>query len=105
MFTETSPRWWMTALVLGALAAALTQGAPAATIAVNSIADTVTANDGAVTLREAITALMAGSDFGDANINAQGPFTGANAFGTNDTITFAIAGSGVHTLTPASQFP
>ena len=79
--------------------------AQAATITVTSVADSVTPNDGAVTLREAITAVMAGNDLGDPNITAQGPFTGANAFGTADTINFNIAGAGVHTLAPASTYP
>ena len=80
-------------------------GAQAATITVNSPADTVTPNDGAVTLREAITAIIAGNDLGDPNITAQGPFTGANAFGTNDTINFNIPGAGVHTIAPAASYP
>ena len=41
-----------------------------ATITVTSTADSVIPNDGAVTLREAITAINAGTDLSDPNITA-----------------------------------
>ena len=50
-------------------------------------------------------AFSAGNDLGDFNITQQGPFTGANAFGTNDTINFSIPGAGVHTIAPATTYP
>jgi hypothetical protein len=75
--------------------------AQAATITVTSAADTVTPNDGAVTLREAMTSIMVGNNLGDADITAQAP----GAFGTSDRIKFAIPGPGVHTLTPGSSYP
>jgi hypothetical protein len=75
--------------------------ARAATITVNSTGDTITPNDGAVTFREALTAINAGNDLGDPNITSQNPGT----FGTNDTINFNISGSGVHTITPATNLP
>jgi titin len=72
-----------------------------ATITVTSNADgEITPNDGAVTLREAITAINAGNDLGDPNITAQNP-TATNAFGTKDTINFNISGTGVQVITPA----
>ncbi len=75
-----------------------------ATITVTSTVDTVTPNDGAITLREAITAINAGNDLSDPNITAQNP-TAANAFGTKDTIDFNISGGGVQTIEPASPLP
>jgi CSLREA domain-containing protein len=75
--------------------------AQAATITVNSTADTVTPNDGLVTLREAITAISAGTNLGDPDIIGQSPGT----FGVNDAINFAIPGGGVQTITPASSLP
>ena len=69
-----------------------------------STGDTITPNDGAVTLREAITAINAGNDLADPNITAQNP-TATNAFGTKDTIDFNISGGGVHTIQPTSQLP
>jgi uncharacterized repeat protein (TIGR01451 family) len=75
--------------------------AQAATITVTTSAADTTPNDGTVSIHEAIAAINAGNDLGDPNITAQGPFTGANAFGTNDTINFNIAGAGLHTITPA----
>src|SRR3954464_3742318 len=65
-----------------------------ATVTVTTAADDLTANDGSVSLREAITAINAGNDLGDPNIIAQAPGT----FGTNDTINFNIAGGGVKTI-------
>src|SRR5581483_7925843 len=50
-----------------------------ATITVTTTADDVTPGDGSVSLREAITAINAGNDLGDADINAQAPGT----FGVN----------------------
>ena len=71
-----------------------------ATITVTSTADTITPNDGAVTLREAITAINAGSTT-DTDITAQNPGT----FGTNDAIHFNISGTGVQTIEPSSELP
>src|SRR5436309_562666 len=76
----------------------LAGSALASTITVNSTADTA-ANDGVCTLREAIIA---------ANTNtASGAMAGECAAGVAglDTIAFAIPGSGVHTITPASSLP
>jgi hypothetical protein len=53
-----------------------------ATIVVNTTMDELTANDRLVSLREAIQAINAGSDGGDANITA----ARTGAYGTNDTI-------------------
>lgn len=90
---------------LAALAAlallAIAGRAFAATITVTSTDDTVAAGDGKVTLREAIAAVDAGNDLGDADIAAQHP----GAFGNADTIAFGIAGSGVHTIRPGSPLP
>src|SRR5687767_8182520 len=74
--------------------------ASAATITVNSTTDTV-ANDGACTLREALTA---------ANTNtASGGMAGECAAGstapTVDAIGFAIPGAGPHTIQPGSALP
>ena len=71
-----------------------------ATITVTSTDDTITPNDGAVTLREAITAINAGSTT-DPDITAQNPGT----FGTNDAIDFNISGTGVQTIEPSSELP
>lgn len=65
-----------------------------ATITVTTAIDDISPNNGSVSLREAILAINAGNDLGDANIAAQSP----GAFGTSDTINFNIAGSGVHTI-------
>src|SRR4051812_45301017 len=61
----------------------------AATITVTTTADDTTPNDGTVSLREAITAINAGSGAGNTDIVNQNPGT----FGTNDTINFNIAGA------------
>ena len=90
MSTTTTPRLLRAALLALALGA---QAAIAATITVNSLADTV-ANDGACTLREAITA---------ANTDAvSGVAAGECAAGAgSDAIAFSVAG----TIQPASQLP
>jgi len=72
-------------------------GALAATITVTSVGDAI-AVDGVVTLREAITSISNG-----ASINAD--VVPVGAYGTSDTINFAIPGSGVHTILPASPLP
>jgi CSLREA domain-containing protein len=72
-----------------------------AIITVTSSADDLTPNDGAVSLREAITAVNASNDLGDPDITAQNPGT----FGTSDAVHFNISGSGVHTISPASALP
>ena len=61
-----------------------------ATIAVTGTGDTIAA-DGVVTLREAITSVNDG-----AEVNAD--VVAAGAYGTGDTINFAIAGSGLQTI-------
>jgi len=60
-----------------------------AVITVTTSADDLTPGDGTVSLREAITALNAGSDLGDPDITAQAPGT----FSVNDTINFNISAS------------
>jgi CSLREA domain-containing protein len=74
--------------------------AQAATITVNSTAD-VAADDGQCTLREAIVA----ANTNTASGGAAGECVAGNAFPTIDTIAFAIAGSGVHTITPTTVMP
>lgn len=69
----------------------------AATITVTGTGDTI-AVDGVVTLREAITSINNG-----ANLNAD--VVAVGAYGTSDTINFNISGTGVHTITPASNLP
>jgi len=68
----------------------------AATITVTGSGDAI-AVDGLVTLREAIT-----SANNNANVNAD--VVAVGAYGT-DTINFAIAGAGVHTISPTSALP
>lgn len=78
---------------------ALPAAAHAATLTVTTTADDTTPGDGTVSLREAITALNAGSAGGDADITNQNPGT----FGSNDTIHFNISGTGrqvIHAGTP-----
>lgn len=90
------------AATLAALAfLAMAGSAFAATITVTSTDDTVAAGDGKVTLREAIAAIDAGGDLGDADIVAQSP----GVFGDNDTIAFDIPGGGVRTIRPSSALP
>ena len=62
----------------------------AATVTVTTTADT-TDVDGAVSLREAIASVNAGTD-----LNAD--VVGVGAYGTNDRIEFSIPGSGVRTI-------
>jgi titin len=76
----------------------------AATITVTSTDDTVTASDGKVTLREAITAINAGTTLADPDIVAQNPTT-PNAFGISDTINFNIAGAGVQMISTVTDLP
>src|SRR5215211_4246357 len=74
-------------------------GAAAATITVNSTADTA-ANDGACTLREAITAANDNAVSGvAANECAAG-----QADPTADTIEFDITGAGPHVISPGSPY-
>src|SRR5947208_2701136 len=72
-----------------------------AVVTVTSTADTLVPSDGAVTLREAISAVNAGNDLGDPDITAQNP----GAFGTGDAIHFSVPGTGVQTLSVASALP
>jgi CSLREA domain-containing protein len=81
------------------LALCLSSQAFAATVTVTSTADTVAADDGQVTLREAITSINAGNDLGDPDITAQNP----GVYGTSDTIDFNIAGAGVHLIATTSS--
>ncbi len=85
--------------VRGLLAVAAIWGgsAHAATVTVTGVADTVV-NDGAVTLREAITSLNVGVDI-TADVAAVG------AYGTDDRIEFDIPGAGVHTIVPTGPLP
>ena len=82
------------------MAASLSGAAAAATITVNSSGDAA-ADDGACTLREAITAastnLASGASGGECVAGEASPVV--------DTIAFAIPGSGVHTIQPASPMP
>ncbi len=71
-----------------------------ATITVTTAADT-NSGTGAVSLRDAITAIDQGSAAGYANISGQSPGT----FGVNDTINFNIPGSGVQTISVTSALP
>ena len=88
-------------LVLAAVTCcAVAAPASAATITVSSTGDAA-ANDGACTLREAITA---------ANGNAaSGAMAGECAAGSaepaQDQVRFSIAGAGPHTITPATALP
>jgi CSLREA domain-containing protein len=87
--------------VLTALALLLHPAAGSATtITVNSAADT-TANDGACTLREAITAASTNTASGAA----AGECAAGQAFPIVDTIEFNISGSGVHTINATSSLP
>ena len=70
-------------------------------IATAAAARWVRAGDGAVTLREAITAINTGSAGGDADIIAQTP----GAFGTDDQIAFNIAPGGAQTIAVTSALP
>jgi len=83
------------AIILLALACAVS--GRAATITVTGAGDTP-AVDGMVTLREAITSLNNG-----ANVNAD--VVAVGAYGSNDTIAFAIPGAGVHTIAAANGLP
>ncbi|HEX5691778.1 MAG TPA: CSLREA domain-containing protein, partial [Roseiflexaceae bacterium] len=83
------------ALLLLSLAPATPRALAAATLAVTTNADTVAA-DGACSLREAIAA---------ANSNTSVNECLHDGSGGADTIVFAIAGAGVHTITPGSGLP
>jgi hypothetical protein len=70
--------------------------ARAATITVNDTGDTI-AVDGKITLREAMTSIMSGS-----NVNAD--VSAAGTYGVADEIDFSI-GSGSLVIVPASALP
>jgi hypothetical protein len=70
-----------------------------ATITVTTAADSLKANDGVVSLREAITATNANSSLGDPDIIGQNP----GSYGSADQIRFNISGSGVHTINVGSS--
>ncbi len=72
--------------------------ARAATITVTTAADGAPAVDGAVTLREAIASINAG-----ANVNAD--VVPVGAYGTSDTVQFAIPGAGVHAIALSGAQP
>ncbi len=64
-----------------------------ATISVTGTGDDITASDGKVTLREAVVAINAGNDLGDADITA----VRAGNYGVNDSIVFSLGlGPQVH---------
>jgi CSLREA domain-containing protein len=84
----------LSACLIGLLFLLLPHAATAATITVTTTADDLTPNDGAVSLREAITAIEVGNNLGDPDIISQNPGT----FGLNDTINFNIPGLGVRTI-------
>ena len=67
-----------------------------AVITVTGTGDAINANDGQVTLREAITAANRNANVGDA--------IGVGAYGA-DTIDFDIPGAGVQTIRPTSALP
>src|SRR5437868_5394844 len=67
-----------------------------AVITVTTTADDVSTGNGAVSLREAITAINAGSTT-DKDIKAQ-LAKNSTTFGHNDTINFAIPGAGLRTI-------
>src|SRR5712691_8400547 len=90
------PRRFLDAILIAAAALAAAD-APAATITVTGTGDTV-AVDGMVTLREAITSINNGANV-NADVVALGPY------GTNDQIIFAIPGTGLQTIAPASNLP
>jgi CSLREA domain-containing protein len=77
----------------------------AAVITVTTAADDETPDDGTVSLREAILAANANSDLGDPDIIAQIATQAGATLGAGDTIAFAIPGTGVHTITPATNLP
>ncbi|HWC65382.1 MAG TPA: hypothetical protein VG777_04805, partial [Thermoanaerobaculia bacterium] len=79
--------------LLAALAAAPLR---AATITVDDTGDSV-AVDGKVTLREALTSIMNGS-------NVNGDVSASGTYGTSDAIHFAI-GTGFQGIIPASALP
>jgi hypothetical protein len=66
-------------------------------IVVTSTGDAV-AVDGVVTLREAILSINNGSDI-------NGDIAASTPYGSNDTISFAIPGAGVQTISPATPLP
>jgi CSLREA domain-containing protein len=84
----------LSACLIGLLFLLLPHAATAATTTVTTTADDLTPNDGAVSLREAITAIEVGNNLGDPDIISQNPGT----FGLNDTINFNIPGLGVRTI-------
>jgi CSLREA domain-containing protein len=87
-------KWRAVVVALVAVVCGSPAAAGAATITVTSTQDDSTPNNGTVTLRKAITAINAGTDVSEPDI--QGATTGT--FGVNDTILFNIAGSGPSTI-------
>ena len=65
-----------------------------ATITVTTAADELVPNNGAVSLREAITSINAGNNLGDPDIIAQNP----GSFAADNQIHFGIPGDGLHTI-------
>ena len=76
--------------------------ASAAVITVTTTQDDVTPSDGAVSLREAITAVNAGNDLGDPDISSQNP-TLPGPFGSNDSIHFNVSLPGQQTILVGSS--
>ena len=90
---------WLTRAAAIATALAAT-AATANTITVNSTGDAA-ADDGACTLREAITAASTNVPSGATT----GECAGGNLLPIVDAIEFAIPGAGVHTIQPTSLLP
>lgn len=93
-------RFTLAAALAATLCAASAAAGQAATITVNSIADT-TADDGACTLREAITA--ANTDTASGAVG--GECSAGQDVPVMDTIAFSIAGPGSHMIVPATALP
>jgi hypothetical protein len=84
------------------LGGVIAQPATGATITVNTTSDQLAPGDGAVSLREAITAIDAGGDLGDPDLEAAATGT----FGVADEIVFAIpAAAGIPTIGPSAALP
>src|SRR5262245_64117483 len=82
----------LAAIAVGLLA---TASAPAATLTVTTTADPTSAT--ACTLRDAIASINAGADSGNC--------VASGSYGTADTISFAVSGTGLHMITLASSLP
>ena len=98
---RTSLRARAYALAFGLLPAMLSLACAASNVTVTSVSDAANGTDGVCTLREAIVAT-------NTNV-ASGALAGECAAGEAspavDVIAFAIPGTGVHTIAPASALP